>query len=407
MNYDKYVKKYLEGEEEDIEYINLEFIQAWIFRKVLELGWSVERFGLIDNYIMSFNRGRAANKPERIGKKYQWIALYEVLARLTDNYRYIDPIDKTRQRYEGPWQLSYIRNIDPSCTLKRTFREYRSISWTIPLQYNSWQKNESAESWLKSTLDLPNEKLAIEVKDLDDTSSWLLLENHISWMEDTPLEQERYEVPTKELWYMIKSYIVKKEDAEIFYSWASQQNFMGRWMPEARDIFELFLGEFHWSPAYDFVVRNENEIWDEVDIKKHPCKVMVTAIDYLWENGVYDCSIDESVRITLPTREIAEKMGLVWNCKDYKYYNKEGKITFQDPSVYMEAPNSLLVRKEDFLKFLDENGYEVFWTLLGEKNILQQYHNDFGRLEISGVYRYINGKVEGTRKTHFNDSRIH
>ncbi|RXE57729.1 AVAST type 2 anti-phage system protein Avs2 [Acetivibrio mesophilus] len=406
MVYDKYVKKYLnDGETEKIEYISLEFIQAWIFRKVLNLGWSVEKFGRFDSYVERYgNNGRGANKPERIGKKYQWIALYEILARLSDNYKYVDEWDEDKRRYEGPWQLSYIRNIDPSCTLKKTYRDSRKNCWTMPIQYDSWQESESEESWLKDITDLPDEKMAIEVTHPEEKSNWFILENHINWEEEAPLDKERYEKPTRQLWYMIKSYIVKKEDSEKFYEWAMQQNFMGRWMPESRDITNLFLGEFYWSPAYDYLVRDENEIWVENHRKELPCKVMVTAINYLCEEGVYDCSLDESIRITLPTREIAEKMGVKWNGKDYKYYNNEGKVIFQDPSVDNEAPNSLLVRKEEFLKFLDDNGYDVIWTLLGEKNIIHSHNqNEIGWLEISGVYRYINGKIEGNRNIVFND----
>lgn len=406
--YNEYIKSYLDtGEAEKVAYIGLEFIQAWIFKKVLEMGWSVEKFGQFDSYVNRYsNNGRGANKPERIGKKYQWIALYEILARLSDNYKYIDEWDEAKRRYEGPWQLSYIRNIDPSCTLKKTYRNSRKNCWAMPIQYNSWQESESDESWLKDIKDLPDEKMAIEVTNLDENSDWFVLDNHFNWEEETPLDKERYEKPTKQLWYMIKSYIIKKEDSEKFYEWATQQNFMGRWMPEPRDVTDLFLGEFYRSPAYNYLIRNEQEIWVENYRKELPCKVMVPVIDYLHEEGVYDCSLEESIRITLPTREIAEKMELKWNGKDYKYYSNEGKVIFQDPSVDNEAPNSLLVRKEDFLKFLDQNGYDVIWTLLGEKNIIHSHNrNEIGRLEISGVYRYIDGKVEGNRNVVFNDFR--
>lgn len=404
--YNENVKKYLnDGETDKIEYIGLEFIQAWVFRKVLDMGWSVEKFGQFDSYVNHYgSNGRGANKPERIGKKYQWIALYEILARLSDNYKYIDEWDEAKRRYEGPWQLSYIRNIDPSCTLKKTYRDSRKNCWAMPIQYNSWQESESDEFWLKDIEDLPDEKMAIEVTNLEEKSDWFVLENHFNWEEETPLDKERYEKPTRQLWYMIKSYVVKKEDSEKFYEWATQQNFMGRWMPESRDITDLFFGEFYWSPAYDYLLRNEEEIWVGNYRKELPCNVMVPAIDYLHEKGVYDCSLEESIRITLPTREIAEKMGLTWNGKDYKYYNNEGKVIFQDPSVDNEAPNSLLVRKEEFLKFLDQNNYDIIWTLLGEKGIIQSHNwNEIGRLEISGAYRYRDGRVDGQRNINFNE----
>ena len=44
-------------------------------------------------------------KKERIGKKYEWIALWEILACLADNYFIEDPWDSHKLGiYEGAWQ---------------------------------------------------------------------------------------------------------------------------------------------------------------------------------------------------------------------------------------------------------------------------------------------------------------
>jgi hypothetical protein len=93
---------------------DLSIAQRWIFKKVLDLGWTVERFGRFDREVDP--HGRAANKPERIGKKYQWIAYHEFLARVSDNFEFSGDSGSGRiETYEGPWQISYIRDIDPSC----------------------------------------------------------------------------------------------------------------------------------------------------------------------------------------------------------------------------------------------------------------------------------------------------
>ena len=47
------------------------------------------------------------------------------LARLSDNFRYRGSPWSDEQiegKYEGPWQLGYVRDIDPSCLLKETKR---------------------------------------------------------------------------------------------------------------------------------------------------------------------------------------------------------------------------------------------------------------------------------------------
>ena len=62
--------------------------------------------------------GRSEHKPERIGKKYKWIALHELLAMISDNFEFKEESWSEKiGKYEGPWQLS-VRDIDPSCILK-------------------------------------------------------------------------------------------------------------------------------------------------------------------------------------------------------------------------------------------------------------------------------------------------
>src|SRR5260370_26335026 len=61
-------------------------LQRWIIHRVLSLGCTKQRFGAFDARLQS--SGREAYKPERIGKKYQWIALHEFYARLSDNYEF-------------------------------------------------------------------------------------------------------------------------------------------------------------------------------------------------------------------------------------------------------------------------------------------------------------------------------
>ena len=90
----------------------------WIYQRVFTLGWTPERFGEIENAIDRGTHGREAGKPERIGKKYQWIALHELLARASDNFEMrAESWSSAKAEYQGPWQLS-VRDIDPSLILR-------------------------------------------------------------------------------------------------------------------------------------------------------------------------------------------------------------------------------------------------------------------------------------------------
>ncbi|WP_139380405.1 hypothetical protein [Maledivibacter halophilus] len=59
-----------------------------VHEKVIELGWTNKYFKSFDSTYSHDTVSRYSDKRiERIGKKYQWIALYELLAKLSDNFK--------------------------------------------------------------------------------------------------------------------------------------------------------------------------------------------------------------------------------------------------------------------------------------------------------------------------------
>ena len=85
--------------------------QRWVFERVLSLGWTPERFAEFDRTLRYW--ADRAHKPERFGKKYQWIALHELLARVADNFHMRDDFNNRPVPYAGPWQF-FGRDIDPT-----------------------------------------------------------------------------------------------------------------------------------------------------------------------------------------------------------------------------------------------------------------------------------------------------
>lgn len=86
--------------------------RRWVFAHTLALGWTPELFGEQDRLI-GHGRGREAHKAERWGKKYEWIAYHELLARIADHYQPFS-YDDENQDYEGCHQIIGTRDIDPT-----------------------------------------------------------------------------------------------------------------------------------------------------------------------------------------------------------------------------------------------------------------------------------------------------
>ena len=246
--------------------------------------------------------------------------------------------------------------------------------------------------WLKKTNDLPSPKKILEFRD-DNGINWLLLSGFVEWQEDTPPEIEKYQLPTRRLWYIIQSYLVSKKDVKKVFDWARGQNFMGRWMPESHQFYNVFLGEYPWAPAfiyYNIPYYNHDGWTDNAKSKKMPAKVLITDDEYLSSGSSIDCSTNETISVKLPAKWLVDNMNLNQPYIDGRFFDQNGDLIVFDPTLFEEDyPRVLLIKKDRFCRFLDNKGYSILWILLGEKNMIGgRYSGEewLGRLEISGAY---------------------
>lgn len=396
-----------------LEGFDTNLAQRWIFNRVVQLGWRQEMHGQFDKEINNYFVNMSENKPERIGKKYQWIAFHELLARISDNFEFKEKNWlNQRVKFEGPWQLS-IRDIDPTCILKEISdekpKEIPVFDKFIEDQYNAGNKEISCFKWLKEIQDLPDPKHIIEYTD-EQGNNWLMIDGYIGWQEETPPEQEKYNLPTRRLWYMLKSYLVHAKDKNEIFKWAKQQNFKGRWMPESHDFYNVYLGEYYWAPAFLYYYTSiyQDEGWtDKIRDNSIPSRILVTDEHYNSSGLSRDCSTNESINIKLSAKFIVDKMNLDQTLTDGKFFDKNGELITFDPGIFdANMSRCIFIRKNKMIHFLKNNGYALFWTLLGEKNIIGGYSigRQFGRLEINGAYTLSKkNKIIGVKKSFFEN----
>lgn len=375
--------------------------QRWILQRIFELGWTPDLFGVFDAQSRRWGDfGRSAGKPERIGKKYQWIAYHEFLAHVSDNFKFKpDGGDRNGPSiYDGPWQKDGF-DIDPSCILRDT----RSESWHPQMQcfwapqaYRRASESQGDVEWLKDINNIPQFTPLVAVADPSNLSRWLVLETVVHWQELAAGAQEDEPHPRhRDTYYIIKSYLVKKADIDDAYAWARKQRFMGRWMPESHATQHVLLGEFPWAPAFEHENRPyySREGWTSTE--DMPCEVLVATDQYLWESGGFDCSIDRSINILLPAAHLVREMQLRWNGDEGRFYSRTGTLIAYDPSIRMQGPSACLVNRELFMQYLEQHELEIFWTILGEKIIIGGKHDELspGRTEINVALRLKEGKL--------------
>ncbi len=381
-------------------------LKVMIFQRVLELGWSKKYFEEFDRNAV--RAGRDSHKPERIGKKYQWIAHHECMAKLSDNFGMME--DK---QYCGPWQL-YIRDIDPSWIVPSTKQQQwksHSQTWWFPYHYGHWRKEKDNTVWLQDNKDLPAFSQLIKVRQQNGTS-WLALEALYKINEPTPPGEDRYEKLSREIWFAIRSYLVRSKDALNIFDWLKKQNFYGNWMPKGIEKYHMFVGEFYESLCFTYYENaGWHSGWSEKTSQQHlPCKSLVTTDQYFWESTSHDCSIDSNINVHLPAKEIVDAMRITQPRSDGSWYDNSGHLVAFDPSIKETGPGAMLIRKDTFEEFLQDNDLEILWIILGAKQLLggsysSESDEDKGRMIVNGVYRLLDGAIDGNIEAQFRPYR--
>lgn len=368
-----------------------------------EYGYDVEKHGQFDRNARSGDRYK--NKTERIGKKYQWLALYEVIARIADNHQMVDESTRWGKKkeyfwFQGPWE-PFVRNIDPTSIRPLSDRAPHSgqEAWWNKVDYRDWESDN--DNWIVSKENLPDSKAIIGIADTKN-EKWLTLERILDWDEPVPIGYDAYEFLHKHLWYQISSYFVRKEHADRLISWAKKQHFVGGWLPERNDEYQVFTREYYWSPAYLFFENpyygrsNWEKVHDKDDSAQIVGEVMIASEGHQWESGA---DSENQPSYLAPRHLMHSEMHLQPSKNVGEWLNAQGEIICFDPSVEQESSSCLIVRKDSLLQFLEANDLRIFWICLGEKQIYGDlYHKTetTNWLGLSGVYTLVDNEVVGS-----------
>jgi hypothetical protein len=391
---------------------DLEQIQRYILWRVFDLGWTTKRFGIFDRFEIGYN-GRSASKAERIGKKYQWIAYHEIMALVSDHFQYREKYgnDGSDQLYVGPWQ-EYFRDIDPSCTLRSikggTSWEGHSGGWWDPANYKKWVTPATTTEWIKSSDEIPRIDIFLTVTNPKDGSQWINLQCFFNWKQPIPPDKESSDVEKRELWFISHGYLIHAQDTSKYLKWAEGQDFWGRWMPDPPESYRLFLGENGWSPASHYFQQQYSHDYGGVWIQpEHGCPVTIqlTSGKYLWESSSFDCSLDETIRLHLPSPQLISGLEVRWTGNGADYIDKEGKLAIFDPTVYEKGPDALLIRKDILMNYLSREKLAVCWVIFGAKEVMGAGFDpsEHLSLRISGAYVLDENGLTGFQKIISNE----
>lgn len=119
------------------ETLDIAAAQRWVAKRAYDFGWTKDKFNDENSHHYDYSRNRP--KVERIGKKYQWLALDELICRLADNYWMEGDFRGFPKQYGSPLDIGFERDIDP--TILEEKEDHESVSQTI----NTW----AFEPWIR------------------------------------------------------------------------------------------------------------------------------------------------------------------------------------------------------------------------------------------------------------------
>lgn len=321
-----------------------------------------------DNYI-DYTYGSLRNRDgqvERLGKKYQKIYLYRELGNIYDNYKYVPRFKYSDVEFVCPEQGNSFRNIDLMALPKdNNFVEtkfvypfYRYCKWND----QAWFSNNDIEQYIPSLIEC-----------VYDGEAYYMLQGYLS-------TEEPGKKAFREVWMQVRTYLYSKEKKGELLNWFDNKDFEGRWMPEGfGQLYECCIGEYPWSPAMVNYLGQE----EEQDFRQEtpaPCHLITTVNDFSMEKESPFCTNEKSSYM-FPSKYLFEKMNLTWN-------GSFGYVANGNTVIVNGQNNTLYIKKSFFLEFIEKNGLDVAWTILGEKQkITGGFGRDFpGRAEFSYTY---------------------
>ena len=391
---------------DDFEDINIDNTYQYALHYIFdELGYQKELFSAYDRQRRPIGVNYSQTKKvERIGKKYQWIAFYHILAIVSDNHKKKKQYDDDTDTFLGPWQIG-VRDFDP------TVNPFLPISPDIPtftfadyhhdfIPFNSTE--DVVKSWISEKgsflSDLPS---TLVMKDTNGVE-WIKL---YSYDKVEILSEDTIELLGSKrqiLEAFTEGYIVKKDDLEKITVALQSINLHKEKLPESGESLDAYIREYSWALASNPI---DDDGWQDlesytekmIEVPAYSTDVVYDPIEGQWSiqieedhtefvrekafvakllpafhritwSSEYDASMEDAVYYNVPCRSLMKYFNLMNGTNDGCYY-VNGELVACDIKG-IDNSGSLVFRKDYLDRFLDETSCKLIWVSHGMKDFL-------------------------------------
>jgi len=331
----------------DFDHEGYKKVRANIIWRLYDLGYSHDLFKVIDKEIHQYNWRFAwvanGGKIDRYGKKYSWIAFYELAGFRQDN--------GLLSEYYSEEPRIADADIDPS------FPDRARECEVIEIDYLG-NRSIGLSEWIENG-GVPDLSAYLIVETLcGERGPWVLLGGYIN-QEDLEANRSRLIFP--------RGLLVGKDEASRLVECLENQDLGGRWLPDIPEDYYTYAGEIPWCETFphngttkiEFVVDNNSRI---------SCEVLIPVRYYNWES--YHSAVNRASPGMVPAKELAEALDLCSQPQTFDLYEKNGELA--SISLRWGEPwhteHRLTYLRQDLLeRYFEENDVELVWAIWGER----------------------------------------
>lgn len=366
--------------------------RRWVLQRVEELGWTAELFGEYEKHLPHgrCNHDAEENKVERISKKYQWIALRELLGFLSDHYWLDRAWQPEPVTFSGAWQVS-AREFDPSQRLLNLEENDATAgssgrSWeeAYPDPFKDKGLCKDREAWVMAAPGDFSSLLQLRPNSDDSNEVWLALAGHHEWVEPD-YDRVISRLPGKlQMWINVRSYLVNSADLDSFVEEIQKKHFWGNFC----DFIEEhagWIGEYPWGEVY----RDLREWCEEPDRWIGEVAMPYTSTACNWSEG----------GILIPSPQMCDLLDIRWVGEGGTFQNREGReVTDYFGGEIRDWSHPLIVRKVALDEQLEANDLSLVWCVLAERSCWCSdscTHPVLKELQVSAVYWLSGNELKG------------
>jgi hypothetical protein len=356
---------------EDFEHVSIQQCRWWIVKRSYELGWTKDLFPR-DGYGRGYSRHE--NDLERIGKKYQRIALDELQARLADNFWSIQGWNSGPTLYRHSHH-DFRRNLEPTILPNNPCleRDQPDIdAWIIEPRIKLPEVPEAELLDWPTQYDPAASAVDIVHRHSPDGRDWVVLYDHVhdrnSYEEtgrsghNTRMEEFRF----------FQCVLMPNGKADSLARHLQNQQEIDVWSFKPTEYVDgPFIGEAFWRDTWESA-KFTDDIWKTPD----DCPIAIPVASYQWESHL-DKTLPDGLSTYLPQRWFAEELELVNRSEDYRsWMRKSGEEVFRVFMSGEDHQSGVVIDADVFDEYLATQELEPVWLFIAERSAWPNADNE-------------------------------